>query len=877
MKKKVSRLLALCLAVLMTAAMLPLTAMAEDDQQQITVTFKVGDEVYGEPVVLPAGTALGEAMPADPDAPEGKEFLNWKKAKPQEETQDEPKELEYITKDTIFTVDTEVHAVFGDQTAPTSSETDTNKTVGESNGNQTTSESATPPQEPDQTQGQNPPQGQTEGPDKPNEPENSGEPKSPSNEPPTEEKPEEKEPPTEEKPEEKEPPVEQPTALDQVKALIEKLPKEVTADNCEKVKEILIDIDKLRENDETVDDGLTEDEITKYDEAAKAVTALENGGNSSEPETIPEETEEDNYIAYIGNTGYSTIQGAVEAVTGTDNVQISVIESTSGSVSIPAGKSIILDFAPGVVLTLAKDETITNKGILTITGEGTITKVADPDALTSTIINERTLTIKGGIFENKGKGYVISNGSDTDADAESSVTIEDGKFTAPGNGYIFVHKSLNKKPVSTTVNGGQFSGELIETNQKEGLKINDGTFDAEVPEDLRGDKVHYVLYTDGVDGEEIFKDEGPTACFPSTNVPPFSITNRIERLGYEAFDGTKSDAWNVETKEMNGRNVDVYTPKWVPATYQITYSSQGNLPAGATVTGAPADASAQYNTQITLPNLPKSAGYVCVGWTDGNTTYKSGDAFTMPAKDVTFTAKWGEDRNNDGIDDATQPHYQVTYTDGVKNRVIFEDLKWTVIGDNQPTPPYQDENGAYGDPVREGYLFTGWTPEVADTVTASVTYTATWKADKNQNGIPDENETEYRTVRVVWTDRNNAGKTRPSSVTVQLMKNGTAYGDPVKLSASNKWTYKWTTLENDQNYEVVEMVVPKGYNVKYSKTKYTFTITNKRSTTRYTTSGKPLQTGQLNWPIPVLAVCGLAFIGGGLALILRKKRGSYGK
>lgn len=861
MKKKVSRLLALCLAVLMTAAMLPLTAMAEDDQQQITVTFKVGDEVYGEPVVLPAGTALGEAMPADPDAPEGKEFLNWKKAKPQEETQDEPKEHEYITKDTIFTVDTEVHAVFVDQTAPTSSETDTNKTVGESNGNQTTSESATPPQEPDQTQGQNPPQGQTEGPDKPNEPENSGEPKSPSNEPSTEEK-----------PEEKEPPVEQPTALDQVKALIEKLPKEVTADNCEKVKEILIDIDKLRETDETVDAELSEEDIKAYRAAAQGVDALENGGNSSEPETIPDV----NYIAYIGNTGYSTIQDAVEAASANDT--INVVANTTESVTISKGKTITLDFAKGVVLTLGVNETITNKGTLTITGEGTITKVEEPNTETSTIINEGTLTIKGGTFENQGKGYVISNGSDTDADAESSVTIEDGKFTAPGNGYIFVHKSLNKKPVSTTVNGGQFSGELIETNQKEGLKINDGTFDAEVPEDLRGDKVHYVLYTDGVDGEEIFKDEGPTACFPSTNVPPFSITNRIERLGYEAFDGTKSTSWKVETKEIEGRIVSVYTAVWVPATYKITYSSQGNLPAGTPVTGAPADATAQYNTQITLPNLPKSAGYVCVGWTaaDGK-TYQTGDAFTMPAGNVTFTAKWGEDRNGDGIDDATQPHYQVTYTDGVKNRVIFEDLKWTVIGDNQPTPPYQDENGAYGDPVREGYLFTGWTPEVADTVTASVTYTATWKADKNQNGIPDENETEYRTVRVVWTDRNNAGKTRPSSVTVQLMKNGTAYGDPVKLSASNKWTYKWTTLENDQNYEVVEMVVPKGYNVKYSKTKYTFTITNKRSTTQYTTSGKPLQTGQLNWPIPVLAVCGLAFIGGGLALILRKKRGSYGK
>lgn len=819
MKKKVSRLLALCLAVLMTAAMLPLTAMAEDDQQQITVTFKVGDEVYGEPVVLPAGTALGDKMPEDPTATDGLTFEGWR--------EEGNPDGEYINKDTIFNKNTVLCAVFVDQTAPVSEPSETSAPTETSE----TTETSAPTE----------PSASTE-PSETTEPSKPSEPSEPSKAP-----------------------VEKPTALEQVKSLIAALPKpeEVTAENFKAVKKSLIDIDTLRENDETVDDGLTEDEITKYDEAAKAVTALENGGNSSEPETIPDV----NYIAYIGNTGYSTIQDAVEAVTGTDNVQISVIESTSGSVSIPAGKSIILDFAPGVVLTLAKNETITNKGILTITGEGTITKVADPDAPTSTIINERTLTIKGGIFENKGKGNVVCNGSDIE-EVSSELIIKDGKFTAPENGYIFAHRSRNNSPVTTTVEGGEFTGALIKADEAEGLQINNGTFDT-----------YYVLFTDGVDDDPpIFTDQGPTRC-SSDNGPSFT-GGTIKRTGYKDFDGSKLDSWNVAGPQMEqGLAKYVYTPKWKLATYQITYSTQGNLPAGATVTGAPADASAQYNTQITLPNLPKSAGYVCVGWTadsDGK-TYQTGDAFTMPAKDVTFTAKWGEDRNNDGIDDATQPHYQVTYTDGVKNRVIFEDLKWTVIGDNQPTPPYQDENGAYGDPVREGYLFTGWTPEVADTVTASVTYTATWKADKNQNGIPDENETEYRTVRVVWTDRNNAGKTRPSSVTVQLMKNGTAYGDPVKLSASNKWTYKWTTLENDQNYEVVEMVVPKGYNVKYSKTKYTFTITNKRSTTQYTTSGKPLQTGQLNWPIPVLAVCGLAFIGGGLALILRKKRGSYGK
>lgn len=822
MKKKVSRLLALCLAVLMTAAMLPLTAMAEDDQQQITVTFKVGDEVYGEPVVLPAGTALGDKMPEDPTATDGLTFEGWR--------EEGNPDGEYINKDTIFNKNTVLCAVFVDQTAPVSEPSETSAPTETSE----TTETSAPTE----------PSASTE-PSETTEPSKPSEPSEPSKAP-----------------------VEKPTALEQVKSLIAALPKpeEGTAENFKAVKKSLIDIDTLRENDETVDDGLTEDEITKYDEAAKAVTALENGGNSSEPETIPEETEEDNYIAYIGNTGYSTIQDAVDAASANDT--INVVANTTESVTISKGKTITLDFAKGVVLTLGVNKTITNKGTLTITGEGTITKVEEPNTETSTIINEGTLTIKGGTFENQGKGYVISNGSDTDADAESSVTIEDGKFTAPGNGYIFVHKSLNKKPVSTTVNGGQFSGELIETNQKEGLKINNGTFDT-----------YYVLFTDGVDDDPpIFTDQGPTHCSPG-NGPSFT-GGIIKRTGYKDFDGSMLDSWNVAGPQMEqGLAKYVYTPKWELATYQITYSTQGNLPAGTPVTGAPADATAQYNTQITLPNLPKSAGYVCVGWTadsDGK-TYQTGDAFTMPAGNVTFTAKWGEDRNNDGIDDATQPHYQVTYTDGVKNRVIFEDLKWTVIGDNQPTPPYQDENGAYGDPVREGYLFTGWTPEVADTVTASVTYTATWKADKNQNGIPDENETEYRTVRVVWTDRNNAGKTRPSSVTVQLMKNGTAYGDPVKLSASNKWTYKWTTLENDQNYEVVEMVVPKGYNVKYSKTKYTFTITNKRSTTQYTTSGKPLQTGQLNWPIPVLAVCGLAFIGGGLALILRKKRGRYGK
>ena len=44
------------------------------------------------------------------------------------------------------------------------------------------------------------------------------------------------------------------------------------------------------------------------------------------------------------------------------------------------------------------------------------------------------------------------------------------------------------------------------------------------------------------------------------------------------------------------------------------------------------------------------------------------------------------------------------------------------------------------DPIRSGYIFNGWNPEVAETVNGDQTYEATWKEDKNNNGIDDSTE-----------------------------------------------------------------------------------------------------------------------------------------
>lgn len=89
------------------------------------------------------------------------------------------------------------------------------------------------------------------------------------------------------------------------------------------------------------------------------------------------------------------------------------------------------------------------------------------------------------------------------------------------------------------------------------------------------------------------------------------------------------------------------------------------------------------------------------------------------------------------------PTYTVTYTDGVEDEEVFADQTTTDILEGSATPAFE------GTPTRSGYVFGGWEPAVAETVTADATYTATWKEDINNNGTPDEEEDKYT---VTYTD-----------------------------------------------------------------------------------------------------------------------------
>ncbi len=85
------------------------------------------------------------------------------------------------------------------------------------------------------------------------------------------------------------------------------------------------------------------------------------------------------------------------------------------------------------------------------------------------------------------------------------------------------------------------------------------------------------------------------------------------------------------------------------------------------------------------------------------------------------------DTLGDGIDihglaiDST-PKYMVIYNDGVEDEEAFPD-QIHMAAEGTATPAYS------GEPTREGYYFTGWTPAVSETVTGQTTYCATWATD----------------------------------------------------------------------------------------------------------------------------------------------------
>ena len=115
------------------------------------------------------------------------------------------------------------------------------------------------------------------------------------------------------------------------------------------------------------------------------------------------------------------------------------------------------------------------------------------------------------------------------------------------------------------------------------------------------------------------------------------------------------------------------------------------------------------------------------------------------------------------------------------------------------------------------------------------------------------------TVKKVWNT--DASTEAAEYITVQLLRDGKVV-KMATLSALNNWQYTFEDMPEDDGYKIREVDVPKGFKATYSQTGYIFTVTN---------TSTLIQTGQLIWPIPVLAIAGMLLLAAGIVLLQKKR------
>lgn len=252
-----------------------------------------------------------------------------------------------------------------------------------------------------------------------------------------------------------------------------------------------------------------------------------------------------------------------------------------------------------------------------------------------------------------------------------------------------------------------------------------------------------------------FVTDGGTAVAPITQDYGTAVTapSAPTKVGYTFAGWDKAIPETIPAEDMT------ITAKWTVNQYTITFNTDG----GSDVAPITQD----YGTAVAAPAAPTKAGYSFAGW------YKDGVAYTfttMPAEDITLTAKWSTDSHNaifviDGVETIVPTEFgQVpvappaskigyTFTGWDKELVAMgtEDVTYTAqFKANTYDAIFDANGGAFADgktsvtvptvfdtaivapteePTRYGYTFNGWSPAVGNMTSEGITFTAQWKQD----------------------------------------------------------------------------------------------------------------------------------------------------
>lgn len=204
-------------------------------------------------------------------------------------------------------------------------------------------------------------------------------------------------------------------------------------------------------------------------------------------------------------------------------------------------------------------------------------------------------TLSGGQFA----GTVVNRGTITNGTFDGEVTNESGRSFGTISGGIFNGKVTNKNDIS-------------DSPEETSAKISGGTFNG------------------GVMGActVTFQSEGGSevASQIRANTPADQPADPTKE-GYTFIGWYNGESeWNFETPVTENLTL---TAKWQINQYTITFDTAG----GSEVAPITQD----YGTTITAPANPAKTGYTFAGW---DKTIPS----TMPAGDMTITARWTENR-----------------------------------------------------------------------------------------------------------------------------------------------------------------------------------------------------------------------------------------
>ncbi len=245
-------------------------------------------------------------------------------------------------------------------------------------------------------------------------------------------------------------------------------------------------------------------------------------------------------------------------------------------------------------------------------------------------------------------------------------------------------------------------------------------------------EVYTVTYTDGVENEEVFADQVYSDLRKDSTTPAFNGTPT--RTGY-TFAG-----WEPKVAETVTQTV-IYVAMWTPVEPKAPTADELKELDMAVLVKCVVDNSQQHTEAYGLLGECDEDYFVGEPRKDGddwlcdinyyperyvaefNTTFQNLKHVQNDEKIVPVTLIWAGDSwqiKEQGRVHVTEV-YTVTYTDGVENEEVFADQVYSDLRKDSTTPAFN------GTPTRTGYTFAGWEPEVAATVTQTVTYVAKWE------------------------------------------------------------------------------------------------------------------------------------------------------